>query len=189
MKTKFYFYKKNIKLKKHMIKKTELSFRNFVFLWLTNLFVIYCSIVSCLEAKQIPDKYSAGVVLGEPTGLTAKIQITKTKVIDLATSFDTQIQYYYFSTDYLIQNYNMIPKGDFTGTLPAFWGYGIRVENNNNSRKDNSTEIGLRFIIGAEYIFQEIPFNIFVKIVPTVNLAPATSVFLAPSLGIRYIFK
>ena len=143
-------------------------------------FVLLCFLYSFSLSEEL----SIGVVLGEPTGFSFKIQKDKNFVFDSGLSFNTKDNYVFLNFDFLKYDYTKITSKEITGKFPIFYGLGLKFE---NTKKE--TEVGLRFIGGIEYIFADIPFNIFIKISPTLNLISETSLEIAPSLGVRYIIK
>jgi hypothetical protein len=48
--------------------------------------------------------------------------------------------------------------------------------------------IGVRVPIGLDYLFSDAPIDIFLEIVPILDLAPATEFDLGGGIGIRYWF-
>jgi hypothetical protein len=129
-------------------------------------------------------RLSFGISLGDPTGLSLKIQQQKTSVYDLCINFSTKDSYLYFHTDFLKYDYEKIVSKELSGQFPVFYGLGIKIES-----IGETTVFGIRLVGGLEYIFSDIPFEIFFKIAPVIELVPSTSVRIAPSVGIRYIFK
>lgn len=129
-------------------------------------------------------EFSLGVVLGEPTGLSLKIQQKKTLAHDIALNFNTADNYLYISWDVLKYDYTKITSKELSGSFPIFYGLGLRAIN-----VHEELHLAIRFVLGLEYIFSDIPFNIFVKLAPTINLVPSTRVSIGPAIGIRYIFR
>ncbi len=150
-----------------------------------NIKKLLCILFFLLDALFIfSEEISLGIVLGEPNGLSLKLQQNKNFVLDNSIGFNTKDNYFLFCIDFLKYDYGKITPKEITGKIPVFYGLGIKIE---NIKKD--TLLGVRFVCGVEYIFEEIPFNIFVKIVPTLNLLPETSAYIYPAIGIRYILK
>jgi len=147
-------------------------------------FIKFCFLLFFIFSFSLAEEVSIGVVLGEPTGLSFKIQKDKNFVFDSGLEFNTKDNYLYLNFDFFKYDYTKITSKEITGKFPIFYGLGIKFE---NTKKE--TEIGLRFVGGIEYIFADIPLNIFIKISPTLNLIPSTSIEIAPSLGVRYILK
>jgi hypothetical protein len=145
-------------------------------------FLVYYVLLIFLKSL-VYSSFSLGISLGEPTGISLKIQ-QKKFVYDFATSFATEDKYFYLHCDFLKYDYEKITSKELTGKLPLFYGIGIKVESAKEKNK-----IGVRFVGGIEYIFADIPFEIFFKIAPYIEIVPSTGVGIAPSIGIRYIFK
>lgn len=129
-------------------------------------------------------EFSLGVVLGEPTGISLKVSPSKNLAHDVALNFNTADNYLYVSWDVLKYDYTKITSKELTGSFPIFYGLGLRAIN-----IGEELHLGIRFVFGLEYIFSDIPFNIFVKLVPTINVVPSTRASIAPAIGIRYIFR
>jgi hypothetical protein len=95
--------------------------------------------------------WELGVLLGEPTGFSAKYWTTPNTALDFgaAWSFEGDGQFH-FHCDYLFHNYDLIQVE--RGSLPIYFGIGGRVR-----LDDNDNRLGLRIVVGAEYLFDEYP--------------------------------
>jgi len=126
--------------------------------------------------------WELGVLLGEPTGFSAKYWTTLSTALDFgaAWSFEGEGQFH-FHCDYLFHNYDLIKVN--RGSLPVYFGVGGRVRFD-----EKDSRLGLRIAIGAEYLFDEYPMSLFFEIAPIVDFAPATEADLNGGLGIRYVF-
>jgi len=128
-------------------------------------------------------KIGIGVILGEPTGITGKFMIDDTNAIDMGagweTSGDNRLHIY---GDYLYHLYDMIkvPKG----LLPLYFGVGARMV----FHEDDDNEFGIRFPVGIEYVFEDLPLGAFVEVVPVLDLTPDTEIDLEAGTGIRFFF-
>ena len=129
------------------------------------------------------EKFGIGVILGEPTGITAKYMINDNNAIDAGsgweTSGDNKLHIY---GDYLFHLYDVIevPKG----RLPLYFGVGGRIVFHDND--DN--ELGIRFPVGIEYVFEKAPLGAFVELVPVLDLSPDTELDFEAGTGIRFFF-
>ena len=128
-------------------------------------------------------KFGIGVIIGEPTGITGKILIDDTNAIDMGagwkTSGDNELHLY---GDYLFHLYDVIevPKG----MLPLYFGVGARIV----FHEDDDDEIGIRFPVGIEYVFADVPLGAFVELVPVLDLTPDTEIDFEAGTGIRFFF-
>ena len=152
-------------------------------------FVLLASIagagaVPAAVALSKPDQgtWELGVLLGEPTGFSAKYWTTLNTALDFgaAWSFEGKGQFH-FHADYLFHNYDLIKVN--RGSLPVYFGIGGRVRFD-----EGDNRLGLRIAIGAEYLFDEYPMSLFFEIAPIVDFAPDTEADLNGGLGIRYVF-
>ncbi|MDO9575313.1 MAG: kelch repeat-containing protein [bacterium] len=123
-----------------------------------------------------------GLIIGEPTGLSAKLWITENSALDgaIAWSF-VNGGCLDLHADYLLHRYNIlkIRKGE----LPLYYGIGARV----NFR--DKTTVGLRGVVGLEYIFDTIPIDLFLEFAPILNLIPDRNFRFNAAIGIRYFIS
>ena len=127
-----------------------------------------------------------GVILGEPTGISGKMWWDENIAFDggLAWSLvdDTCLNIH---ADMLWHNWDVLVDAfevEDSGKLPLYYGIGGRL------RAGDDTKLGARFVIGASYIFEHAPFDIFLEIVPIMNIVPKTEVDINASLGGRFWF-
>lgn len=145
------------------------------------LVVLIFSLVVCKTLAE--QEFSLGIVVGEPTGLTFKL--AKPDVaFDISINFDTSKNYFYVSFDGLKYDFKKITSTEIPGKFPIIYGVGLKLEN-----EKKETMLGLRIIFGLEYIFEDIPFRIFAKLVPTIDIIPSMAVYPSVAIGILYTFK
>jgi hypothetical protein len=128
-----------------------------------------------------PSGFGIGVILGEPTGLSAKYWISPYCAIDgaLAWSLDKKSRVQIHS-DYLWHNYRIISV--IKGKLPIYYGLGARLVFESNNI------FGVRGVVGMDYIFDGTPLDIFLELVPILDLAPEVRMDFNAGIGIRYYF-
>lgn len=85
--------------------------------------------------------------------------------------------------DYLNHNFRLI-KVD-KGRLPFYYGIGGRIKFNDNE----DTRLGVRVPLGLTYLFENITLDLFVEIVPILDLSPATDFKVNAAIGVRYFFR
>ena len=61
--------------------------------------------------------------------------------------------------------------------FPSTIGIGGRL------KAGDDTRLGLRFVVGASYIFEYAPFDIFLEIVPVMDVVPKTELDMNASFG------
>jgi len=145
---------------------------------ITAVFII--SSASFAVAAQ-PKKISVGVILGQPTGLSAKLWLDQTSAIDIAAAWNfLPSGSLYVQADYLYHIYHLF--GVTKGKLPLYFGVGGSVA------LQPTPTIGLRVPVGLEYLFPDAPIDLFLEVGFGVSLFPATQFQGTGGVGIRYTF-
>ena len=123
-----------------------------------------------------------GILLGEPTGISAKLWTTANSAFDLgiAWSFGDG-GHFHLHGDYLIHNFDFFDVD--SGSLPIYVGIGGRVR-----IEDEDSRVGLRVALGLEYILESNPFGFFFEVAPIVDFLPETEADVNGGIGVRYIF-
>ena len=124
--------------------------------------------------------FGAGVIFGEPTGLSLKSWMSSKTAVDAAVTWSALDDFLYIHADFLIHNFNVIDVSD--GQLPLYFGLGAKVGFGNN------VIFGARIPIGLDYMFSGAPIDIFVEIVPGLTLLPEPGFDIDGGIGIRYWF-
>jgi hypothetical protein len=151
------------------------------------LAVIFIFVLSWLNANSQVKGFGVGVIVGEPTGLCAKGWLSSSTAIDgaIAWSF-TDKSSLHLHADYLWHTSSLVSST--TGTLPLYVGIGGRVKFVQNDNNSSDTRIGVRIPVGLSYQFNTIPVDIFVELVPILDLSPKTELNGNGGLGVRYYF-
>lgn len=129
-------------------------------------------------------KTSLGLRAGWPYGLTIKHFMSRSNAVEgiLASSYNG------FVATALLENEH------WTGSFPNlnwFWGVGAHIGfwDNNPHVSTTGSVVGLDFILGLEYTFDEIPLNLSVDLLPSVNILGSTGWGgIGSALSIRYVF-
>ncbi|MGE5741851.1 MAG: hypothetical protein ACM32H_07395, partial [Candidatus Aminicenantes bacterium RBG_16_66_30] len=75
-----------------------------------------------------------------------------------------------------------------TGRMALFYGAGARLKFGSSDTQDSKTVISLRVPIGISYEFEKTPVELFLEVVPMLDLIPSTEVQMAGAVGFRYYF-
>jgi hypothetical protein len=67
--------------------------------------------------------------------------------------------------------------------MPFYYGIGGRIKTSDDAR------IGVRVPLGLAYLFQNVPVDIFLEVVPILDLTPKTDFRINAALGARYFFN
>ncbi len=121
-----------------------------------------------------------GVIIGEPTGLSGKMWTSEKTAIDagLAWSF-VGSGFLHIHADMLMHSFAIdVDKGQ----LPVYFGLGAKLV------LANDLGLGVRIPVGMSYLFESAPIDIFIELVPVLDLIPATAFTFEGGIGIRYYF-
>lgn len=166
------------------------------------IIVISCILIMILSRALWADNsgFGIGFIIGEPTGISLKGWLNADSALDFAVAWSfIGRDSLHFHLDYLLHNFDLfkVEKGKF----PIYYGIGSRIkleEDDDNSRwdrkgrvreDDNDTWIGIRVPVGLAYLFEGVPLDIFIEIVPILDLVHETSFDLNAALGVRFFFK
>lgn len=152
---------------------------------------------SATPAQAQSTGFGAGLILGEPTGISLKGWISDTRAIDGAVAWSLRDgAYFSIHADYLFHNMELIKLS--RGRLPLYYGPGVRIRSWNGNRywdhgrwhaySGSRADLGIRFPVGLNYLPENTPVDLFLEIVPTLDLLPSTSFGVFGALGARYWF-
>lgn len=144
------------------------------------ILMLIAMIFPCRALAQDGD-FGLGIILGEPTGISFKKWTGSQTAIDgaVAWSFSGKDSLH-LHADYLIHNFDLIEVE--TGRLPIYYGIGLRLKLEEESR------FGFRIPVGISYIFEKASLDIFLELVPMLDLVPDTKFKMGWGVGIRYYF-
>jgi hypothetical protein len=133
-------------------------------------------------AAPAASEFGVGIMAGEPTGLSAKLHLSRASAVDaaLAWSFEGPDEAVMVHADYVLHNFSLL-KVD-AGTMALYFGVGGRI------RFADDEQLGIRVPVGLDYMFQGAPVNVFGEIVPILDLVDETELNLNAAVGIRYYF-
>jgi hypothetical protein len=126
--------------------------------------------------------FGMGLILGEPTGLSAKLWTSSDNAFDFAAAWSFKGDgHLLLQADYVWHFFNLMPVP--SGKLPLYIGIGGRVILADDPR------FGIRIPIGIDYLFADAPIDVFLELVPILDLSPETDFGVGGGLGIRYWFN
>jgi hypothetical protein len=148
-----------------------------------NKVLLICTLLIILTGTSNAQQtgFGLGLIIGEPTGLSGKYWINPWTAIDgaFAWSIDKKSGVHLHS-DYLWHDYRIISV--IKGKLPIYYGVGARIV----FATDNI--FGVRGVAGLNYIFDGTPLDIFIELVPILDIAPKVGFDFNGAIGIRYYF-
>ena len=127
--------------------------------------------------------YGAGIMLGEPTGLSGKYWVNDVNALNagIGWSFLGPNDGFSLHIDYLYHIDNAI-QSEFR--FPIYYGFGGRI-------RDENSEFGLGFrgVAGILWYGTNYPFDVFFELAPVFKLLPKTALELDIAIGARYYFE
>lgn len=164
-----------------------------------NLFALLIILILTLPASYgASKKFGAGVLLGDPTALSAKYFLDNRTAVDAGLSFGGH--YFMLFGDYLKHFPGSIKANNaFISSLNPYVGVGpliaIDTEEDRHDKHhhifeddDDDFALAARIPLGIEWLANEIPLGISLEIVPGIVIVPATEAFFQGGLAIRYYF-
>jgi hypothetical protein len=149
---------------------------------------ILLGFLSPLQSKA-QHNFGAGIVLGDPTGLTAKYNLSNQNAIDAALSFGGHNNFYVHAT-YLW----LMPPVFNIKQYPVNWYFGLGARladhdhNHNNDDHDNGTYLGVRGPLGLRMNFDNPRIELFGEVSFAMDVTPETDFDIDFGIGARYYF-
>lgn len=133
------------------------------------------------NAQAQPRGFGLGVIFGEPSGISAKSWLDKGTAVDAGLAWAVgREDALHLHGDYLFHDFDLLQVD--RGKLALYYGFGARI------RFENDSVIGARVPVGLNYLFARAPVDLFVEIVPMLDLIPDTSFAMNGGVGVRYFF-
>jgi hypothetical protein len=122
--------------------------------------------------------FGIGIIVGDPTGLSAKLYTGHATGFDVAAAWSFEgVGHVLLQSDYVW--HNPLSKTS-SGMFALYYGIGGRII------FSNDPTAGLRIPIGIDYIFSSAPFDIFAEVVPILDLIQSTEFDLNGGVGVRF---
>lgn len=152
----------------------------------TALLLIALSYTSSQAANK---GFGLGVIVGDPTGISGKLQLTDRQAITgaVAWSFRGKTTLHIHGDYLLYHDLSGNVKGELKQnlkTMRPYFHYGI----GGRLRDEAEDKISIRFPLGITGQFNNAPVDLFFEIVPLLDLTPATEFDLNIAIGSRFYF-
>ena len=149
------------------------------------------TVLLAASAVMAEEGLGVGVIVGEPTGISLKKWIGADRAIDGAAAWslsgNNSLQLH---ADYLFHDFGLLIPGNINGKLPVYVGIGGRILIDDNSHDHhNDTVVGVRVPFGISYLMAKAPVEIFLEIVPILDVVPSTELDLNAAIGARFYFR
>jgi hypothetical protein len=157
--------------------------KRFIIVGLIAALALALAVPAMAEAKT--KHAGVGFIVGEPTGLDAKFFMDNEHALEFGLAWSLSgSNELHMQGDYLWHRYNLIDlkNGD---EMPLYFGVGARFI---AAEGDADNHFGIRFPVGLAYMFTNYPFDIFMEIVPILDLTPDSDFDLEGAIGARFWF-
>lgn len=131
------------------------------------------------------NSFGVGIIVGEPTGFSMKVKMSENTAIDgaLGWSFVDEGSVHIHG-DFLLHDYSLISVDE--GSLPVYYGVGGRIKLKNRDRGVDDDRVGIRVPVGLAYEFSSRKVDIFLEVVPILDLTPKSRFSINAAIGVRY---
>jgi hypothetical protein len=137
--------------------------------------------------------FGAGLMAGEPTGITARLYLNDDNAIQAAIGSAFVADGFQGHADYCWHPWILTERDTFT--LPVYVGPGLRVIRYDGGRGSSEKfyALGLRAVLGIVFDFKTVPLDAFLEIAPVAEYAfgegnGGFDVTLNGGAGVRYYF-
>lgn len=127
--------------------------------------------------------FGLGIILGEPTGISAKYWTTNSTAFDFGLGYSLKkYSRLHLHADYLFHTKNLFNTNE---SIELYYGPGarLRLVENGDSR------LGFRFDIGIVWIPRNAPVDVFLEIAPLLDIIPSTDFTVNGGVGVRFFFN
>ncbi len=149
------------------------------------LIALCCTVCFIIPVRSQDRGLGIGVIVGDPTGLSAKIWTTQQNALQFALAWRTQDPFLgtrvSFSGDYLWHSFDAIRSNQ---RFPVFYGAGLELA----SGGALESALGIRGVLGIAWLSREAPVDVFIQVVPVLVMTPSTDVEIGAGVGVRFFF-
>jgi hypothetical protein len=119
-----------------------------------------------------------GLVLGSPTGFSAKYWTARDEAMQFGVGWvamrkdnGTAISF-----DYIWHSFDTIRASE---RFPLFYGFGAQMVN---------SSLGIRGVFGLGWHSRKAPVDVFIQVVPIIQITGNSEFYLDAAIGVRYFF-
>ena len=140
--------------------------------------------VSGPVARAAGGDFDLGIIIGDPTGISAKKWLDATHAIDLGAGWKTgSDDESTLQVDYLVHDFTIFSDRKWPTLL--YYGIGARTHDRDNRRRRD----GIRLPVGVEVQTVAPALILFGEIVPRLDVSPDTEFHVDAAFGFRYRFS
>jgi len=157
--------------------------------------IAFCLFLTAQGSVAQERRFGLGVIIGEPTGISAKLWTSPVNAFDLGLGWSIggdrigRYKGYYdggsrvhFHMDYLWHAFEAIRSSE---RFPLYYGFGGRI----NSGAGYDASVAVRGVFGIAWLPRDTPIDVFLELAPSLQLTPSTGFGLDAGIGARYFFQ
>lgn len=152
------------------------------------IIIIVFTIIFCGSA-QAANNFGAGIVLGDPTGLSFKYNFNSKNSIDGALSWSSSVDVH-LHANYIWHKAKLFYLDHYP--MDLFYGIGARLRDRNDDKfrndDDADMQLGARAPVGLRFMFNDPRIEVFTELALIFNVIPETDADLDFGIGARYYF-
>ena len=131
-----------------------------------------------LSVTYAQKNFGIGIIAGDPTGLSAKLYTGSNNAFDFAAAWSFKGSgHLLLQADYV---WHSSLSRTSSGMFALYYGIGGRII------FSDDPNVGVRIPVGIDYIFSNAPVDIFLEVVPVLDLIPSTDFDLNGGIGVRF---
>jgi hypothetical protein len=157
--------------------------------------IIALCMVLTVQGSVAQDRgFGLGVIIGEPTGISAKLWTSSVNAFDFGLGWSIggdrigKDEGYpdggsrvHFHMDYLWHAFDAIHSSE---RFPLYYGIGGRI----NAGGGYDASLAVRGVFGIAWLPHKTPIDVFLELVPSLQLTPSTGFGIDAGIGARYFF-
>lgn len=152
------------------------------------LLIVVCLLFTARHSEAQDRKFGLGLMLGEPTGLSAKLWTSHSNALAFGLGwsayhprFEDNGLRIHVHMDYLWHSFDSIQSEE---RFVLHYGLGARFKD----RGGDSGSLALRGVGGINWLPGNVPVDVFLELAPSLELTPSTGFGLDAALGARFYF-
>jgi hypothetical protein len=149
------------------------------------IFLIFALPICAMPTK---GTVAGGIILGEPTGLSAKSYVTSTQAFDAALSYSLRTDSVWIHSNYLYHSESLSKSVEGGRWVPYGGLGGLLYLSKNKEKQSSRVLIAARLPGGLMFYPTESSFEFFAELGLIVGVLPATEVSMSGGVGTRYVF-
>jgi hypothetical protein len=152
---------------------------------------VLAAVPASAPAQEEKGVFGLGLIIGEPTGVSAKYYLSDDTAIDAAAGGAVVGRGIQVHADFLWHPWILEQQESFI--LPFYLGPGVRVLNRDSGGgEEDHLRIGLRGVIGIVFDFTSVPLDVFVEVAGVADYRTLDDdhfgLDLNAGAGLRYYF-